>query len=120
MQNKNFRRPAVVGRWIGDLVSLGSVISHDNAVPHHPVGESAKHNKTPVGMWWVVPLTDQEHRLLHSDRAAFEAENNGLLWAGRFDYEKHLFVAAVEEYERVVGPSPVPADVYQNIIDYHR
>jgi hypothetical protein len=47
------------------------------------VGCTGKHNKVEIGHWWVIPLTDEEHKALH----------NGVLNVNgsRKDWEKFMF-----------------------------
>lgn len=116
MQNKKFNRPKPVSNWLGAL----SDIHGGNVVMHHPVGESAKHNKQPVGMWWVIPLADETHKLLHSDHYEFELQEFGFSLVGRYDAEKLLYIAAVTLYEMTGNASPVPPLVHAAILDYHK
>lgn len=116
MRTKNHQPNACQVRWREEVRDMGSIVTGRPAVIHHPVGQSARHNKVPVGNWWVLPLTDDEHRLLHSDMLEFERVALGFNPGGRFDCEKFLFVQVMQR-TRVEGP---PMEVYGAIMDYRR
>ena len=59
-------------RWRESVRELGSIISGGPAVIHHPVGRCGKHNKIDIGHWWVIPLTDEEHKALHNGETFFD------------------------------------------------
>ena len=106
-------------RWREAVRELGSVISGDPAVIHHPAGRKAKHNKVEIGHWWVIPLTDEEHKALHRgvlewsvvgwfegcdtrkefEKRAFEAVLGGAHWAG-VERPPIEAVLAIQDYHR--------------------
>tara|TARA_Y100000310_G_C20598574_1_gene771807 strand:- start:1085 stop:1432 length:348 start_codon:yes stop_codon:yes gene_type:complete len=114
MQSKRNAPTANQKRWREAVRELGSVISGNRpCVIHHPIGVTGKHNKVAIGHWWVIPLTDFEHRELHRgvpiwrdlavhSRKQFEIE--------RFDDVKWYLSA------NKVQP---PNEVFEAIADYH-
>ncbi len=103
-------------RWREYVRENGSCVSGGNAVIHHPVGRTAKHNKVHVGHWWVLPLTDDEHRALHLDFDSFVQDV--YFWNGetRKEVEKKLFAEMVEN----IGMHELPQEAYDAIQDYRR
>jgi hypothetical protein len=78
-------------QWREAVRELGSIISGGPAVIHHPVGRTAKHNKVHIGHWWVLPLTDDEHKALHNgalDWLLCETKFEGM---SRKEFEKGAF-----------------------------
>jgi hypothetical protein len=65
MRSKGNAPTAAQKRWREAVRELGSVISGDPAVIHHPIGTTGKHNKIDIGHEWIIPLTDEEHKALH-------------------------------------------------------
>ena len=67
---------------------LGSIISGEPAVVHHCVGASARHKKISIGHEFIIPLTDIEHKDLHSGK-----------WFGfssRKEFEKASFARVLD------------------------
>jgi len=87
---------------------LGSIISGDPAVIHHAVGATGKHNKVEIGHWWLIPLTDREHKMLHA----------GNLVVNRKEFEKGAFLDVVADDR--MDQFEVPNEVFEAIQDYHR
>lgn len=85
---------------------------------HHAVGSTAKHNKVHIGQDFTIPLCDTPcHKVpfgIHGDMSALNTD------LGRKDYEKLIFdslfidFCAHHEYE------PMPFEVYDAIMDYHK
>lgn len=99
-------------KWREAVRSLGSVISGAPAVIHHPVGRTGKHNKIHIGHWWVIPLTDEEHRALHS---------GGRPWGDQWTRKEFERWAFLDVCIRVPADDHViPADVIDAVADYHR
>ena len=119
MKNKGFHRPAAVTHWLGAIAAQGCVLSHRPAIIHHPIGESGKHNKLPIGMWWVIPLDPDMHDLLHRNFLQF-AENEIMPYDRRVDWEKDYFAIVCARYDRDHDERPFGHDIYQAIMDYHR
>jgi len=94
-------------RWREAVRELGSVISGGPAVIHHCVGRTAKHNKVQIGHWWILPLTDSEHKALHNGET-FGRES-------RKSFEKEMYVLLIN-YMLFVPPS----EVNVSIASYHR
>jgi hypothetical protein len=105
-------------RWREAVRSLGSVISGGPAVIHHPVGRTGMHNKTHIGHWWVIPLTDDEHKALHNGQLDFylcETKWEGMC---RKEFEKSSFEMVLND-PRIID-EPISPAVYHAIMDYHR
>lgn len=108
MQSKGNAPTATQKRWREEVRALGSIISGGPAVIHHCIGVTGRHNKIHLGNWWILPLTDEEHRNIH--RSQFRKMS-----------EKNWFVILIQKYTNIYGkPSPVPDDVYEAIREYHR
>lgn len=101
-----------------DVRGLGSIISGGPAVIHHVVGRTAKHEKVAIGHWWILPLTDEEHKLLHSDLAEFERIAFGFPLVGRWDSQKILFKRVLEKF--YAQEDAIPWEVYSAIMGYQR
>lgn len=118
MQSKGNQPNAVQKRWRESVRSLGSVISGGPAVIHHAVGATAKHNKIPIGHWWLIPLTDEEHKALHLDGETFNHESRKV-------FEKWAFMQVVERLEKIERETEtiytLPDLIIQEaIMDFHR
>ena len=101
-------------QWREAIRSVGSVVSGGRAVIHHPVGRTGKHNKIDIGHWWLVPLTDGEHRALHTQGETFNHES-------RKAFEKWGYTrAAIAVAEKFPFDFQPPQDVHDAIMDYHR
>lgn len=117
MQSKGNAPTAAQKRWREAVRELGSVISGGPAVIHHPIGVTGKHNKIDIGHWWVIPLTDSEHKALH------DGETFG--YGSRKEFEKDKYDDLIWRIASVVGElgsldyAP-PFDVSLAIMDYHR
>lgn len=97
-------------RFMEQVRALGSIVSGGPAVVHHAAGRKARHNKIEIGHWWLVPLTDEEHKALHNGETfGFES---------RKEFEK-------DSFERVMYRLPddsecPPREVVAAIMGYHR
>lgn len=106
-------------RWMEAVRELGSVISGEPAVIHHPAGRKAKHNKVDIGHWWLIPLTDDEHKSLH---------NGGKPWSGMYpesqtrkQFEKAAYMTIAFYLADYIPLDYLPPqDVERAILDYHR
>lgn len=102
-------------RWREDVRKLGSVLSGLPAVIHHPAGRTAKHNKVHIGHWWVIPLTDEEHKALHRGEKIWKEKYPEA--QTRREFEKAAFADVLENWPDRVFPPP---DAERAIMDYHR
>lgn len=107
---KNDPPNAAQMRWREAVRKTGSILSGRKPVHiHHCAGRTAKHNKVAIGHWWLLPLTDDEHRAIHAQPK-------------RKELEKELFSLLVRRMA-VLGdmtePLP-PMEVIEAIEDYHR
>ena len=117
MQSKGNVLTAAQKEWREAVRELGSVISGDPAVIHHPVGATGKHNKVHIGHWWVIPLTDDEHKALHAGET-FGHES-------RKEFEKESYKKVVKQMDdfpyQALGTKFWPTfEVDAAIMDYHR
>lgn len=97
-------------RWREIVRQQGSVITGRDAVIHHAVGRTAKHNKVKIGHWWLLPLADDEHKDLHNG-ATFGYES-------RKEFEKAEFSLLCQRLE---GLESMPDLLIRNTIaNYHR
>lgn len=117
MRSKN-APTAAQKRWREAVRELGSVISGGPAVIHHPVGCSGKHNKIEIGHWWLIPLTDEEHKALH----AGTIDLSHTPWAGmtRKEFEKDCFQRVCFSLGFNGFDCTVSPEVDVAIMDYHR
>ena len=107
MRSKGNGPSAEQRRWHNQVASLGCVVCSGPAQIHHPVGATARHNKIPIGHWWVIPLCDQHHRGLHAgDSHEYES---------RKEFEKGEFARILYD-----NSHPVPAEAESAIMGYHR
>ena len=95
--------------WQGIVAGLGSIISGDDAVIHHAVGVTGKHNKVAIGPWWIIPLTNEEHLALHAgDSFGFHS---------RKEFEKDAFTQVCQ----LLHPTDyITEEVEKAIEGYHR
>ena len=110
---KNDQPNAAQKRWREAVRSLGSIISGGPAVVHHCSGRTAKHNKVEIGHFWIIPLTDAEHKALHNGET--------FTFGSRKEFEKSAFLNTVERVH-LLNPNAdlPPTDVLQAIANYHR
>ena len=100
--------------WRETVRELGSVVSGGFAEIHHCVGRTGKHNKVDIGHYWLIPLTDDEHRALHLNAEWLLRDISGYVMT-RKEFEKWAFQKVIDQTGYVI-----PADVYEAIMDYHR
>ena len=118
MQSKGNAPNAVQKRWREAVRALGSVISGAPAVIHHPVGRTGKHNKVHIGHWWVIPLTDQEHKDLHNGLNIWEQSHPDCGIETRKQFEKFAFMYDV--IENIETPDEYTYDIHKAIMSYHK
>lgn len=95
----------------------GSVVSGSYpAEIHHAVGREGKHNKIDIGHWWILPLTEDEHRALHASADWLLNDVSGYKMS-RKEFEKWAYKQVLT---RLRGEFTVPEEVVEAIFDYHR
>ena len=106
-------------RWREAVRGLGSILgpSRHAIEIHHCAGRTARHNKVDIGHWWILPLTSQEHGMLHGDMGRFEIEALEFNPVGRWDCEKFLFHKVLMSLDGTLEP---PYEVIQAIMDYRK
>lgn len=112
MQSKGNAPTSAQKRWREAVRDLGSVVSGGPAVIHHPVGVTAKHNKVHIGHWWVIPLTDEEHKALHN------GETFG--YESRKEFEKAAYADVVSKLAFSGFPETTRPEVDIEIFRYHK
>ena len=118
MQSKGNKTTAAQKRWMERVSKIGSVVTFTTPVElHHVVGVTGKHNKILIGPWWLLPLTQEEHRLMHESKRHFSIKHFNYEIAGSFKMEKLMFSRVLE---RITGELPFDDDVVEAIEDYHR
>ena len=85
---------------------------YPGSVIHHCVGVSGKHNKVEIGHWWIVAISERDHRTLHG---AVGSKNKG--W--RKETEKDWYITQMISYFQKYHRMPVPDQVLEAIEDYH-
>jgi len=111
MQSKGKGLTADQKRWYDAVAGLGSILSGGPAILHHPIGQRAKHNKQPCGVWWIIPLTPEEHRRLHA------GETFG--YESRKEFEKAMFLEVTIELAYTGFTQTVDPEVDVAIHGYH-
>lgn len=103
--------------WLDILGQVPCVVSgSDHTQLHHCVRRKAKHNKVPIGEWFVIPLHPRYHDV--SSDNPFNVTH----WKNRFEIEfgtqRDLFSKMVDQL-REAG-HPVPADFILEAIEAYR
>ena len=113
-------------RWRENVRSLGCVITHDpRCVIHHPAGRTAKHQKTPIGHEFVLPVSHDIHVLIHKHdpwnvkhqwlNYNFERDHEQIEPMTLHEFEKYLFAVVCNKVR-----FPFGEDLYLKIMDWHR
>ena len=112
MRSKGNTPTADQKRWREIVREQGSVISGEPAVIHHAIGATGSHNKVKIGHWWLIPLTDDEHKALHNgDTFGFDS---------RKEFEKAMFAqVCMESCDHHPWEWQPPEEVYNAIQAYH-
>ena len=93
-------------RWRESVRELGCLMGAPGPVEiHHVVGRTAKHNKIAIGHWWILPVSNEGHRMVE---ALSKHE------------QKELFHTMCLAYFACYLSLPVPDDVMAAIMDWHR
>lgn len=100
-------------RWMEAVRALGSIVSHAPAIVHHCAGRTARHNKVDIGHWWIIPLTDDEHRRLHDDGETFG-------FPSRKQFEKSAFLDVMHRLIDLPECDLPTSEVTGAILDYRR
>jgi len=111
VRSKGNAPTAAQKRWREAVRGLGSIISGEPAVIHHAVGATGKHNKVDIGHWWLIPLTDDEHKALHA------GETFG--YESRKEFEKSMFVTVGSDLAFSGFPETTSKEVDIAILSYH-
>lgn len=82
---------------------------YPGSVIHHCVGRKGKHNKIEIGHWWILGLSEHQHKMVHANEMP----------GRRKDWEKEWFEIQMESYFESYHRMPVPDEVLEAIEDYH-
>lgn len=82
---------------------------------HHVLGRSAKHNKVPIGHWFIIPVPVELHDVHsnHPDNVTHFKKN----FAKRFGRQSQIFHDMVSHITWHETEIPVQEDVYNAIMD---
>ena len=102
---KTVQGNAAERRWLKTCHGLGM-----GQIVHHATDRTMKHNKVPIGHWWLVPCIDeQSHRAIHA------------MGHCRKPHEKKMFVRVVDRYRAITGEEPpLPPGVFDAIMEFTR
>jgi len=119
MRSKGNAPTAAQKRWMEAVRELGSVISGCPAVVHHAIGRSAKIKGVGnLGHWFLIPLTDKEHRDLHNGWNIWE-QSHPDMFETRKEFEKGAFKYDVLD-KLLDIPDEFTYDIHYAIMEYHR
>lgn len=116
MQSKGNAPDASQKRWREEVRGLGCVISREphNVEIHHVLGATAKHNKTPIGHWFILPLNAWYHR----ENPTLNVTENKRLFEAQFGSQVLLFKCLLDLYKFTYDKEPpVPKEVLAAIND---
>lgn len=92
--------------WREAVREAGCILNMPGPVEvHHVVGRAARHLRIPIGHWWLIPVSNEAHRIV--ERMPKEDQ-------------KELFRQVCEEHIRCTGSLPVPGAVMAAIWSWHR
>ena len=109
MQSKgNAPNPAQV-KWREDVRQINCVVtgSSTDIQIHHVVGCTGKHNKKDIGHWWILPVTENGHRII--ERAGKKEQA-----------EKFIDVCRQWKVNNPFQELPFPREVYESVMEYRR
>ena len=123
----NFAQPnAAQKRWREAVRREGSAISYDLPCEiHHPAGRTAKQDKIPIGHWFVIALSPEEHHLIdHGEAGLRELKGRYQLWhqSVEEDRYKDLSLHAFEKFlfSNIDLPYPFDQNVFEAIYSWQR
>lgn len=104
------RPNAAQKRWRERVRESGTILGGLGPIHvHHCAGRTARHDGIHIGHWWILPLTEYQHRSIHAD-------------PDRKGREKHLWLCLLARLP-LLDEDPQaypPAEVCAAIQDYHR
>lgn len=105
---KRKSRNAAQDRLLKAVRALPCAVCQGSSEAHHCVGETARHNKIPIGHEFLNALCKEDHTALHN------GETFG--FGSRKEFEKHAFMLAMGQ----IPPELRPQDyIIDTILDYH-
>jgi len=119
MQSKGNNPNSKELRWREDVRALGCILTGEKLAVeiHHVVGASAKHDKTSIGHWFILPLSKWYHR----DDSLLNVTDNKKTFEETFGSQVSLFNRLLELYEFHYGcRPPVDDSVIRAIRDLER
>lgn len=119
MQSKGNAPIASQLKWREEVRDLGCVISREQygIEIHHVLGATAKHNRQPIGHWFILPLTAWYHR----ENPILNVTDNKKLFEANFGSQVALFNRLLDLYRfQYDKEPPVPCEVLAAIGDLER
>jgi hypothetical protein len=119
MQSKGNTPTAAQLRWREDIRALGCVISREQhgIEIHHVLGATAKHNRQPIGHWFILPLSAWYHRL----NPVLNVTDHKRLFEANYGTQVALFSRLLDLYRfEYCKEPPVPAAVIDAIFNLER
>ena len=116
MQSKGNAPSASQLKWREEVRSLGCVVSRDpyGVEIHHVLGATAKHNRQPIGHWFILPLTAWYHR----ENPVLNVTDNKKLFEVNYGSQVELFNQLLDLYRFTYDKEPaIPQAVITAIND---
>lgn len=116
MQSKGNAPSASQLKWREEVRALGCVVSREKhgIEIHHVLGATAKHNRQPIGHWFILPLTSWYHRL----NPVLNVTDHKKLFEANFGTQVVLFRQLLDLYRFQYNKEPpVPPEVLVAIFD---
>lgn len=114
MHSKGNAPTAEQKRWREDVRALGCIITGVVVCEiHHCRGATFKHNKVPIGHWFILPLHPELHRT-----GQLNVTDHKHRWEEVYGTQVELFMQVVQRYEQQHDrAAPVPPEVISAILD---
>lgn len=107
---------AMVTEWYESIGYLDEDLNGDYSVErHHVVGRKGKHNKIPIGHWFILPLPFRFHNIQSGD--IHNVTNFKHNFTGRFGLQSELFKEMIDSMVYFGYKLPFGRDVIDAIMD---
>lgn len=119
MQSKGNNPTEKQAAWREEVRALGCILTGDKSSVeiHHVLGATAKHNKTDIGHWFILPLSGWYHR----NSPNLNVTDHKKTFEETFGSQVSLFNRLLELYEFHYGVEPpVDDSVIRAIRDLER
>lgn len=115
----NTQQPnAAQKRWRETVAGFGCVATHADPAHcqiHHVVGRTGKHNRVPIGHWFILPLHWRLHDI-HSDDK-HNVTHYRLAFCRKYGSQRRLFIAMCVALLATGHALPFEMDVLNAIAD---